>query len=94
MLLQVAAKDREIAGLADKLEAALQAAADATTAAASAVNQSSMAGLAGAPTDNEVRRAIAQAQSQVRLYLAGCCSCCRLHGGSDHPGCMCCMDVL
>lgn len=62
---QVSAKDREIAGLADKLEAALQAAADATTAASAAAAQGSIAGLKGAPSDAQVRQAIAQAQSQV-----------------------------
>jgi hypothetical protein len=68
-LLQVSAKDREIAGLADKLEAALQAAADATTAASAAVTQGSIAGLVGKPTDNQVKQAIATAQAQVRLLL-------------------------
>lgn len=61
----MSAKDREIAGLADKLEAALQAAADATTAASAAAAQGSIAGLKGAPSDTQVRQAIAQAQSQV-----------------------------
>lgn len=59
-------KDREISSLADKLESALQAAADATAAAAAASQGGGlMMGLRGTPTDNEVKRAIAQAQSQV-----------------------------
>jgi hypothetical protein len=69
---QVSAKDREIAGLADKLEAALQAAADATTAATAAAAQGSMAGLKGGASDNAAKQAIAQAQQQVwRLFGYG-----------------------
>jgi SWI/SNF-related matrix-associated actin-dependent regulator 1 of chromatin subfamily A len=83
---QLANKDGEIASLADKLEAALQAAASATSAAA-------VAGLEGAATDSEVRRAIAAAQAQVRGACgaawcgaeAGCASSrtCSLARGAD-----------
>lgn len=65
----MSAKDREISGLADKLEAALQAAADATTAASAAVAEGSLAGLTGAPTDSQVKQAIATAQTQVRTRV-------------------------
>lgn len=62
---QVSAKDREIASLADKLESALQAAADATVAAAT--TSGGIGALKGVvSSDNEVRKAIAQAQAQVR----------------------------
>lgn len=61
---QLARKDADIASLADKLEAAVEAAANATRAAA-AQQQQPVSAAARGVADEEARKAVALAQTQV-----------------------------
>ncbi len=69
---QLSRKDADIATLADKLEAAVEAAAAATAAAAAA---KPAAGLAAVPAaaNEELKRAVSVAQAQVGGGLVGAC---------------------
>jgi hypothetical protein len=73
---QLARKDADIASLADKLETAVEAAANATRAAAQQQQAPASAAVRGV-ADEEARKAVALAQSQVNIYtcqnLSGTC---------------------
>jgi hypothetical protein len=62
---QLARKDADIASLADKLEAAVEAAANATRAAAAQQQQPGLSAAARGVADEEARKAVALAQTQV-----------------------------
>jgi peptidoglycan hydrolase CwlO-like protein len=66
---QLAHKDADIASLADKLEAAVEAAANATRAAAAQQQQPGSAAARGV-ADEEARKAVALAQTQVGSLAA------------------------
>jgi hypothetical protein len=67
---QLARKDADIASLADKLEAAVEAAANATRAAAAQQQQQPASAAARGVADEEARKAIALAQTQVSSPVA------------------------
>jgi hypothetical protein len=77
---QLARKDADIASLADKLEAAVEAAANATRAAAQ--QQPAASAAVRGVADEEARKAVALAQSQV-----GLCACRNLQGQQRPPLC-------